>query len=88
MAFQYTTLTEETKQSLIARRIQEMEQQHFEHGLTATMLEAEINVPEATAMAAEARKTQATLERGIAEASKLRKPVTPSPPFVPRPTGS
>ncbi len=87
MAFEYTTLTEETKQSLIAKRIQEMEQEHFEHGLTASILEAEVNMPEATTMADEARKTQATLERGIAEVTKLRKPVTPPPPFVPRPLG-
>ncbi len=86
MAFEYTTLTEETKQSLIAKRIQEMEQEHFEHGLTATMLDAETTL-ESKAMADEARKTQATLEQGIAEAAKLCKPVTPLPPFVPRSSG-
>ncbi len=86
MAFEYTTLTEETKQSLIAKRIQEMEEQHFEHGLTAMMLDAE-TTPESVTMADEVRKTQATLEQGITEAAKLCKPVTPPPPFVPRSSG-
>ncbi len=83
--FEYTTLTDETKQSLIARRIQKMEEEHFEQGLTAMMLEAEIDAPEAMALAEKARQTQRTLELGIAEVTKLCKPVTPPEPFEPRP---
>lgn len=85
MDFEYTTLTEEAKQSLIARRIQDMEQKHFDHGLTAIMLEAEINSAEAVALAQEARDTQAALERGICEAKKLCEPVPPPEPFEQRP---
>lgn len=83
MAYTYTTLTDDAKHSLISRRIREMEQEHFHQGLTAIMLDTE-TAPEAKAMAADARKTQAALERGIGEAVKLRKVLpTPAPPTLP-----
>jgi hypothetical protein len=85
MAYTYQTLTDEAKQSLITRRIQEMEQQHFDQGLTATMLEAE-SAPDAQAMAAEARNTQKVLERGISEAIGLRDTFPdPEPVITPEP---
>ncbi len=79
MTFEYEILTDDAKHSLITRRIQEMEQQHFEHGLTVSMLEAE-SAPEANAMAADARRTMVTLERGIGKAKEFRKRVPVSPP--------